>query len=395
MDTKNYSYGELNQALNIHTGGFFTSLNTFLENHEDLEMIPKFKVTSKVMNSKSAKLFELTGEILNNTKYGDTERLKTLLARHHSQLDAAIKRSGNRYAGIRLGSYYSNQGMFREMTEGLEYFWFISDLNKNFDKKADQIKAKLEQAASLLFTKENLVATTTCSKKDLDGFIKGLTKFLGSLFSGKVNYHPWSFNPEKKNEGIETASEVQYVMEGYDFKKLGYAWNGKMRVLSQVLSTDWLQSRIRVLGGAYGGYSTVSPDGSFAFNSYRDPNLRETLENYRLTFEYLKNFKTDPKNMTRYIIGTIARIDQPMTPSQKGAQAASAYFTKRKQEDIQRDRNEILSTTAEDIRGFSQMIKDILDQKVICVYGNAEKINQEKDLFDNIIKPEKNTEYTD
>jgi Zn-dependent M16 (insulinase) family peptidase len=395
MDTKNYSYGELNQALNIHTGGFFTSLNTFLENHDDLEMIPKFKVTSKVMNTKSANLFELTGEILNNTKYGDTNRLKTLLARHHSQLDAAIKRSGNRYAGIRLGSYYSNQGLFREMTEGLEYFWFISDLNKNFDKKADQIKAKLEHVASLLFTKENLVVASTCNKKDLDGFSNGLMDFLSNLPAGRVNYHQWVFNPEKKNEGIETASEVQYVMEGYNFKKLGYAWNGKMRVLGHILSTDWLQSRIRVIGGAYGGYTSVSPDGSFTFNSYRDPNLKETLENYRSTVEYLRKFEADQKSMTRYIIGTIARIDQPMTPSQKGAQAASTYFTKRKKEDLQRDRDAILTTTAEDIREFSEMIQKILDQNAICVYGNAEKINQEKELFDNIIKLEKNTEYTD
>lgn len=389
MDTKNYSYGKLNQALNIHTGGFYTSLNTFLENHDDLEMIPKFKVTSKVMNTKLEKLFELTGEILNNTDYSDIERLKTLLSRHHSQLDAAIKRSGNRYAGLRLGSYYSNQGMFREMTEGLEYFWFISDLNKNFDKHADQIKAKLEQAASLLFTKENLVIAATCSKKDLDGVNKGLTKFLSNLPSESVNYNLWVFSPEKKNEGIATASEVQYVIEGYDFKKLGYAWNGKMRVLSHILSTDWLQSRIRVIGGAYGGYSSVSLNGSFTFNSYRDPNLKETLENYRSTVEYLRKFEADQKSMTRYIIGTIARIDQPMTPSQKGSQAASNYFTKRKKEDLQRDRDAILATTGEDIRGFSEMIQKILDQNAICVYGNAEKINQEKVLFDHIIHIDK------
>jgi presequence protease len=92
--------------------------------------------------------------------------------------------------------------------------------------------------------------------------------------------------------------------------------------------------------------------------------------------------------MTRYIIGTIARIDQPMTPSQKGSQAVSNYFTKRKQEDLQRDRDEILATTAEDIREFSEMIQKILNQNAICVYGNAEKINQEKDLFDNIIRIE-------
>jgi len=285
--------------------------------------------------------------------------------------------------------------MFREMTEGLEYYWFISDLNKNSDDRADEIKTKLQQAASMLFTKENLVAATTCSKKDLDRFNEGFTKFLGNLPSCEVNLYPWIFNPEKRNEGIGTASDVQYVIEGYDFKKLGYEWNGKMRVLSHILSTDWLQSRIRVIGGAYGGYSSVSPDGSFTFNSYRDPNLRETLDNYRSTTEYLQNFDADEKNMTRYIIGTIARIDQPMTPSQKGSRAFSDFFTKRKPEDLQKDRDDILTTTSSDIRGFSEMIRKILDQNTICVYGNAEMILKEKELFDSLIKIEKNADNTD
>jgi hypothetical protein len=285
--------------------------------------------------------------------------------------------------------------MFREMTEGLEYFWFISDLVKNFDTQSDQIRAKLEQAASLLFTKENLVVAATCSKKDFDGLNPGLAEFLDGFPFGKVNYNHWTFAPEKKNEGIETASDVQYVLEGYDFKKLGYTWNGKMRVLSHILSSDWLQSRIRVIGGAYGGYSTVSPDGSFTFNTYRDPNLKETLDNYRSTVENLMKFDADRKAMTRYIIGTIARIDQPMTPLQKGSRAVSNYFTKRQQKDLQCDRDAILSTTASDIRGFSEMVGKILDQNAICVYGSADKIRQEKELFDNLIRIDKITEYTD
>ena len=62
----------------------------------------------------------------------------------------------------------------------------------------------------------------------------------------------WDLTPQAKNEGFTTPSKVQYVIAGYDFKKLGYQWDGKMRVLNQILSTDYLQTRIRVMGGAYG-----------------------------------------------------------------------------------------------------------------------------------------------
>jgi hypothetical protein len=237
--------------------------------------------------------------------------------------------------------------------------------------------------------KSNLISATTCDKREMELLDGHLAGFLRRLPQANSTREPWFFHPSRKNEGIATASKVQYVMEGYNFKKLGYAWNGKMRVLNQVLSRDWLQNRIRVIGGAYGGYASVTPSGFFSFNSYRDPNLRETLENYSGTTDYLRQFDADQKAMSRYIIGTISSIDQPLTASQKGNQAVNLYFTKRLPEDIQRDRNDILSVTAEDIRSFSGMIQAILDQNNICVYGNEDKINSEKSLFDQIIKLER------
>ena len=117
--------------------------------------------------------------------------------------------------------------------------------------------------------------------------------------------------------------------------------------------------------------------------------MRETLENYNGTVDYLSKFEADSKAMTRYIIGTIASMDQPMTNSQKGDLAVSLYFSKRTQDDLQRDRNSVLATKSEDIRGYSKMIKDILSQKAFCVYGNAAKIKSESKLFGSLIQIEK------
>jgi len=386
LNTENYSYGALNQALNINTGGFYTSLRTYLENQDDKTMVPKFVVTSKVMKDKLDKLFDLSNEILNKTNYSDVERLKTVLIRHQSQLDAQMKGNGYSVASRRLPSYFSNQGVFNELTGGLDYYWFVSNLTLNFDTEQKLIVEKLKRVADLLFTKNNLMASVTCSADDLESFSKGFTTMINAMPQNRPMNNTWMFNPEKKNEGIQAASKVQFVMEGYNFKKLGYSWDGRMKVLSQILSTDWLQTRIRVIGGAYGGWSTFSSNGTVTFNSYRDPNLKETLENYSATVDYLSNFKADEKTMTRYIIGTISGMDDPLTPSQKGEQAVTWYFGKRSPEDVQKDRDAVLATRQEDIRGYAKLIKDILDQKAFCVYGNVDKINSEKGLFINLVK---------
>ncbi|MCK5171627.1 MAG: insulinase family protein, partial [Bacteroidales bacterium] len=81
LNTENYTYGELDNALNIHTGGFYIGLNSYLEDNSDDKLLPYFVVTSKAFTEKGNKLFELASEVINTSKYDDTERLKEVLIR--------------------------------------------------------------------------------------------------------------------------------------------------------------------------------------------------------------------------------------------------------------------------------------------------------------------------
>jgi hypothetical protein len=385
MDTKKYSFGELNKMLNIHTGGFYTAPRIYLERSDDDRMIPKFTVSSKAMSHKVGKLFELIGEIVTGTIFHDQERLKTILLRHQSQLDSQMKGNGFHVASRRFSSYLSNQGMFRELTGGLSYYWFVNDLLKDFDNLYQQISDNLKLVSTLLFNWKNLTATVSCAKKDMATYSNEIDQMARQLPDGDSRLQNWVFDKVNGNEGIIAASNVQYVVKGYDYKKLGYAWNGKMRVLNQILSTDWLQTRIRVIGGAYGGFSSIAANGMITFNSYRDPNLKATIDNFNETAGYLNSFSADLPSMTRYIIGTIADMDAPLTPSQKADKAFTLFLSKRTPEDLQQERDEVLSTTSDDIRGFEQLVADVIKQGTLCVYGNAERLRSDQELFQTLI----------
>ena len=283
MNTENYSYGELDNALNINTGGFSAGLNSYLVNWDDSRFMPKVIISSKAMPDKIGKMYELMAEVIANTRYADTDRLKAVLTRHQSRLESDVKRNGFPYALRRETSYYSQDGLFDELTGGMDYYWFITRLTNNFETMRDEIVKNLTRTASLLFTRNNLVAGITCSGDDLEGAKKALGVIITALPASKSEYVKWNLKPVKKNEGLLAASKVQYVIKGYDFKQLGYSYTGKMRVLQQVLSREWLQNRIRVIGGAYGGFARFSYTGQVYFGSYRDPNLTETLDNFDAT----------------------------------------------------------------------------------------------------------------
>jgi presequence protease len=385
LSTETFPFGDLDNQLNIHTGSFYAELNNFMVNRNDAEMMPKFTVSAKSTLEKTGKMADLIFEILLHSKFTDADRLKSVLVRLQSNMDADIKQNGLNYARMRASSYTTNSGMFAELINGLDYYRFLTEITTSFDQKLDEIVRNIQETATLIFNRKNLIISVTCSQTELPAFIHEVERTIADWQENPVAFSPWKFDYHNRNEAMLSASKVQYVVKGYNFKKLGYEWNGKLSVLNQIISTEWLQNQIRVIGGAYGGFSSFSPYGAAYFMSYRDPNLPETLQNYDATPGFLENFSAGETAMTRFIIGTIARLDQPKTTSQKGKIAMQCCFEKTTHDMLRKERQEILSTTVEDIRKMKTMVEDILAQNTWCVYGNEAKIRENRDLFSELI----------
>ncbi len=144
-----------------------------------------------------------------------------------------------------------------------------------------KVAEKLKAVQSKLINRKALKIGVTCQEEQLKTVKETLPAMLETLPDTDFVPVTHSFAKEPLNEGFQDASKVQYVVKGYDYKKLGYQYSGKMEVLNQLLSTIYLQNTIRVQGGAYGGYAMMNNGGFLAFVSYRDPNLGKTVENYK------------------------------------------------------------------------------------------------------------------
>ena len=387
VDTANYSYLELSNEVNIHTGGISTNITSFAVKGSTKEYIPMFEFSTKVLYDKLSEAFRLINEILYNTKFDDTKRLKEIVGELKSRLQMNFMHSGHSAAVGRAISYYSEHGLFKEVTAGIEFYKFIEELSDNFANRADGLIAKLKELMQMIFAKENLLISITAddegfdrTRDKLDDILDRLPKKVDSkLFEP---YDTSSLKPVCRNEGFKTGMQVQYVARAGNFIKAGYEYTGAMRVLNTILSFDYLWNNVRVKGGAYGCFSGFSGvDGDAYFTSYRDPGLKETNSIYENAAGYVESFIADERDITKYIIGTISSLDAPLTPQLKGKRSLSMYLSGVTEEDLQKERDEILSVTLEDIRVLHKAVKAIIDAGNICVIGSEEKINQNKELF--------------
>ncbi|MBQ7558121.1 MAG: insulinase family protein, partial [Lachnospiraceae bacterium] len=178
-------------------------------------------------------------------------------------------------------------------------------------------------------------------------------------------------------------STVQYVCRAGLDTGADFEYDGALDVLRVIMSYDYLWANIRVLGGAYGCMCDFGRTGHVSFVSYRDPNLKETLEVYEKAADYIENFEADERTMTKYVIGAVAVLDRPFTPAAYADYSRSGYLTGRTEEEVLKNRLQVLDAKPEDIRKLSGHIRKAFENSVVCVFGSDAKIEENRGLFDS------------
>ena len=383
VSTKKYSYATLANQINLHTGGISCDLVAYSRDGEPDLVLPKFKVKAKALVKKLPQLQDLLQEILLNSCFDDEKRVRELLDQCRASMEMQLLRAAHQVTAARLSSYFSPAGRYNEKG-GLSFYHFLKDLTENFSERYPQLQQKMVQLLPAAFSRKNLLISLTAEEKYYDAFTAAMLPLCQAFSEGKENALLPEFQTDKKNEGLMTSSQVQYVSKGANFIKLGYAFHGSMRVLETILRYDYFWTKIRVQGGAYGAFTSFKRNGDMMFGSYRDPNLMETIRVFDATAEYLHGFTVSDREMVKYIIGTMSGVDAPLTSKMRGEAAAECYIRSVTLEDRQKLRDEILTTRQKDIAALAELVGVCMKENYLCVLGDEEKIKENQGLFGNV-----------
>lgn len=384
VDTAEHDYAGLANAINIYTGGITSGISAYPNVKEPGVLDVRYEVRVKVLHSQLAEAMKLVHEILTTSKLDDAKRLGEIIAQVKSRLQVSLSSSGNSVAALRALSYQSHYAFYQDATSGIAYYQLIYELDERIKSEPEAVAAKLREIIDRIFVRARLLVSFTATEEAYREAQPTLLSYLGRLAEGEVAKGAAQLVLEKKNEGFTDASQIQYVARAGNFRSHGFAYTGLLKILKVIMNYDYLWTNVRVVGGAYGCMNTFLRTGESYFVSYRDPNLSHTNEVYEGIPEYVRCLEADERDMTKYIIGTFGALDTPLNPEAKGSRSMAAYLEKLTCEDIQKERDEILSATVEDIRALSGLVQSVLDDGCLCVIGNESAVTAEKGLFMNI-----------
>ncbi len=383
VDTKNFKYNELANEIHINLGQFNLACDFTPSAKGRNEASIILSVAVKALQSKINHISQFLEEILLQSKFDNKTRIQQIIRELKSRKEMMMIQAGHMLAinqgraQLRFEYDYTNE------SSGYNFYRFLVDLEKNFDEKFDLIKENLERVSKKIF-QQGFILGIAGEKADNQAVKDLMTKFVDLLPQAQTNLSPINFTKKHKNLALTAPINVQYTGLVCDYEEVGMSYKGSHIVINNILSSDYLYNNIRVQGGAYGAIFSYGDGGHFSLVSYRDPNLAKTYKVYQGIPEYLSNFTASQAEMSKQIIGSIANIDIPLSPRMVLDTSFHFNYANITPEYRQNLRKELLNTSPEQVKAQADNFKKALAGGIRVTVGADSKIQEDKDLFDNI-----------
>jgi Zn-dependent M16 (insulinase) family peptidase len=372
--TETEDYVRLAQRIGKSTGGI-RSETTAATVFGSKRSVARLFLRGKATIAQASELLNILKDILLTTKFDNKERFKQIVLEEKGALETMLVPRGHVFTNQRLKAQFTEAGWMQDQMSGLGYLFALRELEKEIETQWPSVLAKLERMRAALINRKALLCNVTLDAANWALFKPQLEAFLGAL--PVTNFQPstFDFQPAPQQEGLVIPAQVNYVGKGVNLYEAGYEYDGSALVVNRYLQMAYLWEKIRVQGGAYGGFSLFDDaSGVFTFLSYRDPNLASTLENYDNAgafLQHLDSTRLNTQELTKVIIAAIGELDAYQLPDAKGFTSMMRYLTGRTDELRQQIREQVLSTNGEDFIAFGEALeKATRSSNALAVMGS-------------------------
>lgn len=382
IDTKKYSYQKLDDIIPINMAG----LNFTVQNIKNKEgQINNFiKISFKTTLDRYENSLKIIKEIMLNTDFSDEKRIKDILKQIKAMFEMNMYDSGHSLALTRSFSHFDKLSYIKDQLNGFGYYEFIKKISKDVEDNFSSFKEKLEDLYKEIFSK-NLLINITGSNEDykiLKTYIKKEFSDLDKIEKDKAKIE---FNKSYYKEGILSDANVNYVSMGADLKEFSDKKLNLLALSSSIISNPYLHDLIRAKGGAYGAGLMVDKYGNVGTYSYRDPHIEKTVENYKKIPEILENLRLDQNDLKNQKISKMGSYLKPQSLQAKTSLDFLRYMQGFSYKELHDKLFDIKNASLDDIINLKDAYKNILDKNNLTVFGNREKIRENKNYFDKII----------
>lgn len=385
IGTEKLDYRQFAKEVATCTGNLTHSVNTYARRGESGSTRPIFWLHAKCLPAYLERSVELLTSILTDLSLRDRQHIREIVGREFAWAEHAAQSEGYNLPMARVFAHLSKAGLYNELINGVSAYRALKTLARNYEQEEESFLAGLQEIASLLFNRSNLVMHMAGEEQEIAGFSNNAIGLVEAL-PAKKPINAELIAPEMvDHEAFITSAEIVFAVQGGNLFPQGKGYNGQFEVLKTFLSRDYLWNTVRQMGGAYGCFVQFNNiSGNLALVSYRDPQVKKTYDAYNKIPEVVKNLELSDKVLQQLVIGTYGNFDPHQSPSLKAAMARNEYFSGVTPEFKQQRLREITTAKVDDLRSYAEAFAEMTAKSYRSIIGNRPRIERDKELFESL-----------
>ena len=285
---------------------------------------------------------DLIIESINHARFDETKRIQELIQHSIARNEEAISSNGHGLAMDYAAGGISSFAALSASMFGIKKLQGIKSIINKFgiEKGCDEVIEILRNIHKKVKKNPRNILTVLSDTNALSDEL--VTESGSQNTQTKVSIF--------KNESAWIIpAQVNYCAETYQGVNFFHDDAPKLSLLGAALRNGYLHTAIREKGGAYGaGAMHDSSSGVFKFFSYRDPNCRETFDEFQASINWIDN-NLKQKHLDEAVLNVISSVDKPLSPV---GEAKSDFYQNLNgiNHQMRLDyRNKILNTSLQDL----------------------------------------------
>lgn len=368
LDTKSYNAVALQSKIKTYLGRLNFSYYYSSKTADDL--YAKLVIDVAALEENIDKIANLINIILTETIF-DQDKIKTNLLQMKNALRNEIIENGNAIAIDEVRSSLSKEGKFSVSLHGIKMYKFINNIIEQFEKlNFEEIFTNLIKK---VFNKTNLLISLSGNQQIINKLTNEVEKIIltNQILPTKLNI---KINKETAS-GIIIPSGVNYNAKGISLRNLTLKEEGNLLVFRHIINYDYLWSRVRVMGGAYGCSINLAGNDDLICSSYRDPNVESTYLAYDEIGNYIENLEMTEDDFTSYLIGAVGKTQSILSNNSLINMADGNYIRGVTDDERKTLKKEMINTILNDKNAILKFFKDLAKSKTYFTVGEESKIN--------------------
>lgn len=389
MGTSRRDYAQMSLLIAQKTGGVAPSLLVQSAFDSDAP-VANLVFRGKAVREHGGELLDILKELLLECEFTDQERFLQIVLEAKAGMEESLIPAGHMMAGLRLSAHISRAGKLKELFNGPSQLLFLRKLARVAEEDWPVVRGALEAMKNRLLTRESLVVNLTEDAAGRDLLTPGLHGLINALPTTAPDCASCRESAERfgavmgespdvpENEGLIIPGQVNYVAKGVNIYQHQCSYHGAASVLARHVRNTVLWERVRMQGGAYGAFCSLDrASGALLLVSYRDPNVKRTLDVFDSCGDMLREHAVRPEELEKSVVGAIGDMDKYMLPDAKGYTSLVCRLTGESDALRAQLRREVLASSAEHVDMFAGMLDVFAKHGRVSVLGGQTALENE------------------